>query len=147
MEYFFSDNRSDNFEVVYVFHNINWKDICVLFATSGIDISGGSNSKKHLLSPHQYRLAQFLLCLEKSSASGVVSNSFHKSRTIKDKKWGDYSTKTTLQFIINFTKTNEALKAQLLNNEPFIPKSVKEFYEIDYVAEPAERLINNNSNK
>jgi len=148
LEYFFSDNRSDNFEVVYVFHNINWKDICVLFATSGIDISGGSNSKKHLLSPHQYRLAQFLLCLEGSSASAVVSNSFHKSRTIKDKKWGDYSTKTNQQFIIDFAKTNEALKAQLLNNEPFIPKSVKEFYEIDSVADPAERLINNNnSNK
>jgi hypothetical protein len=78
----------------------------------------------------------------------VVSNSFHKSRTIKDKKWGDYSTKTSQQFIIDFAKTNEALKAQLLNNEPFIPKSVKEFYEIDSVAEPAERLINNNnSNK
>lgn len=36
--------------------------ICLNFATMGIGILGGSNTKKHLLSPLQFRLSQFLMC-------------------------------------------------------------------------------------
>jgi hypothetical protein len=130
-EYFFEYNKEDNYEVVYAFRDINWQQICTYFASTGIDISGGSNSKKHLLSPHQYRLSQFLLCLYGTETSSLVSNSFHKSRTIKDNKSMDYSTKRSQDSIIDFAKSHKYLKSRLLGNEPLIPKSIKDHFKIE----------------
>lgn len=94
-----------------------------------VDISGGSNSKKYLLSPHQFS-SQFLLCLQGSSAAVSVSDSFHKD--YKDYEEGDvksidYSPKKTQEFIIDFTRTHDYLKTRILSDNTEIFNGIKDY--------------------
>lgn len=102
-----------------------------------IDISGGSNNKKHMLSPHQYRLSQFLTCLYRNEAPSKINESFH--RTIKDKKSLQYSTKSIQNDIINFAESNEILKTRLFSSKSVLDKSILE-------AQANSSLNNNTSN-
>lgn len=45
----------------------------------GLDISSGSNTKKHLFSPNHMRLAQFLMCFLDGNYNKLVADSFHKT--------------------------------------------------------------------
>jgi hypothetical protein len=49
IEYFFIEKKAKNFETFYAFKGKSWKQICMLFISVGIDISGGSNNKKTLI--------------------------------------------------------------------------------------------------
>lgn len=72
-------------QVIYVFDNYSWLDLKLIFTSNHITISGGNSTKRHMFSPVQARLAQFLLYLDKLSIHGVVQSfhhtdtSFHKS--------------------------------------------------------------------
>lgn len=86
-----------------------------------IDISGGSNNKKHMLSPHQYRLSQFLTCLYGNKSSSKINESFHS--TIKHTKGLTYSSKFMQNSIINFAESSELLKARLFQSKSVLDKS------------------------
>jgi hypothetical protein len=45
---------------VFIFRNIRWSSIVLLFKLKGIDISGGTSSKRHLLSTVDATLKEFL---------------------------------------------------------------------------------------
>lgn len=60
-----------------------WAVLLVYFRKLTITVSGGSNTKRHMLSPTQLRLAQFITCAEGMSSLGVVE-SFEKGRNIED---------------------------------------------------------------
>jgi hypothetical protein len=95
-----------------------------------VDISGGSNKKKYLLSPNQFRLSQFLSCLQASSAVLTVSESFHKD--IENPEEGDnkdinYSKKKQQEKIINFAQTQDFLKSRLLSDHTEEFHGIKEF--------------------
>jgi hypothetical protein len=118
---YFQLRKEENYEIVYCIEGLSWHKICGHFALAFIDIPGGSNNKKHLLSPHQYRLSQFLTCLYGNKSSSKINESFH--RIIKDKKSLQYSTKSMQNDIINFAESNEILKARLLSSKSVLNKS------------------------
>jgi hypothetical protein len=62
-------------DFIFRFEGHTWTDIVARFRLNNIIISGGSNTKKHILSPVQFRLSQFLLCYY-GPYFGGVSNSF-----------------------------------------------------------------------
>jgi hypothetical protein len=117
-ELFFNKNKDKNFELVLAFQNIPWDEICVRFISTGIDLSGGSNTKKHLISPVQHRLSLFLMCFFGTKSSSFVNESFHRNFQESDKKLTDYSTKQRQDFVIDLARANEILKSRLLAEGP-----------------------------
>jgi len=93
------------------------ENLCPFFyyRSGSSKISGGSNTKKYLLSPLQHRLSQFLICVFGAESSSEIITSFHKPINVEDKKDIDYSTKVNQDRIINFAKSNEILKSRLLD--------------------------------
>ena len=140
IEYFFSEKKDKNFETFYAFKGKSWPNICSLFISAGVDISGGSNNKKHLLSPNQFRLAQFLFCLHGTEASKVISKTFIKPRTAEIKKAGDYSTKFVQDHVIDLAKSNEYLRARILNDESSMPKNMIEYFKHQRLISSKSRL-------
>lgn len=115
-----------NNEIFYIIAKDSWQEICVLFVSIGIDISGGSLNKRHLISPNQYKLFQGLFCFYGPSASLLVSESFHKPKGRLDSKRNNFSTKENQDLIINFIKSNEELKSRILKNDLNLSKSIND---------------------
>lgn len=114
-EFLFDKEKKNSFEYIFVFKNISWKEICARFAAASIDISSGSNNKKHLLSPLQLKLSLFLACFYNGAQSSMdIVNSFHREFNEMDKKEMDYSTKSAQNQIIDFAKSNEIFKSRVL---------------------------------
>lgn len=61
---------------IFMFRNLNYKQIVINLALFKVIISGGSNSKKHILSPIQLRLARFIIAISAFNGSRVAE-SFH----------------------------------------------------------------------
>ena len=74
-----------NAQVFYIFKDIPWQIITLKFRFHNIEISGGSNSKKHLFSPNHLKLSQFLYCLFGNKVYDLVGKSFHESENIYKK--------------------------------------------------------------
>lgn len=64
-------------KAIFLFEDMTYKQIVTHFAVFGIVISGGSNTKKHILSPIQLRLARFIIAIEGAQSSQKVAVSFH----------------------------------------------------------------------
>jgi len=64
-------------KIVFLFEDSSWNEIVSIFRFNNILISGGSSSKRHLLSPLQLRLSRILLPLE-------LNRSYNLSKTIND---------------------------------------------------------------
>jgi hypothetical protein len=107
LEYFFEKKKETNFETFFAFKNLHWGTICTYFIANGIQISGGSNSKKHLISPLQHRLSLFLICAFGSESYAIINDSFHKPYQEESKKNFDSSTKFTKNIVIDFARANE----------------------------------------
>nr|AWA82153.1 hypothetical protein [Cantharellus cibarius]AWA82185.1 hypothetical protein [Cantharellus cibarius] len=54
------DNKFHNQDIIYNFIGIDWHEILIRFKINNIRISGGSTTKRHILSPVQLRLGQFI---------------------------------------------------------------------------------------
>lgn len=65
--------------LVFIFEDKKWVEIISLFKSNNITINGGSNTSKHILSPVQFKLAQFISCLEGMDYK-KVGDSYHLSR-------------------------------------------------------------------
>lgn len=78
-------------ENVYIFENLNWKSLVHLFSSLNITLSGGSTSKRQILSPVQMNLSRFLIGVEGLKESLTLTrDSFklgsvlHKNNLIKN---------------------------------------------------------------
>jgi hypothetical protein len=67
-------NHNNSRFMIFHFENQTWANLLLNFRRFDIIVSGGSNTKRHILSPIQLRLAQFIVCLEGISSSGVVES-------------------------------------------------------------------------
>lgn len=115
-EHLIDENKEDSFENIFVFDGISWKELCAQFALISIDISGGSNTKKHLLSNLQFKLALFLSCIyDGSEASTIIKKSFHRDFNAEDKKRFNYSTKGNQDKIINFVSSDAQFRSRVLD--------------------------------
>lgn len=91
-----------------------------------INISGGSNSKKHILSPLNHRLSLFLICLYGGAySSNEVIKSFHTDIGKDGKKMNDFSTKRFQNYIIDVTKSDEDIKNKISADSPLREQELK----------------------
>lgn len=126
-EYYFDSKRKNSAEFIYAFENLNWRKLCLNFATTGIDISGGSNTKKHLLSPLQFRLSQFLICSLGDAAASTTSANFHSPREPRDKKLIEYALTKTHDDIKNLMSNNVNLIDLVCNNNSLTADELDKF--------------------
>lgn len=120
----FSNKKGENYNTIYYIHNKNWSEVCMYFISACIDISGGSNNKKHLLSIHQFRLSQFLMCIYGNETSSLINQSFHSE--IKHKKGLAIDKKKDQKVIIDFLESNDEFRSRLLASKKNNKKYEKE---------------------
>lgn len=92
-------NKNIN-QCIFIFKDRDYGQIVSNLALFNIIISGGSNTKKHILSPIQLRLARFLIAILPLTGSNVV-NSFHSYRKDKNACF-DYTTKEAKEEISQY---------------------------------------------
>jgi hypothetical protein len=85
-EYFYSKKDMTAKNMIFIFENRRWNELLVQFRRFNILISGGSSGKRHILSPVQHRLSQFITCVEGMNTTKIV-DSFHYSE-----KWNSRPT-------------------------------------------------------
>jgi len=114
-------NKNIN-QFIFMFKDREYGDIVANLALFNIIISGGSNTKKHILSPIQLRLARFLIAILPLTGT-TVANSFHSYR--KDKNAGfDFTTKEAKEEIAQFleyklkdTESDESKETRFVNSK------------------------------
>jgi len=84
-------------QFIFIFKDRDYRDIVSNLALFNIIVSGGSNTKKHILSPIQLRLARFLIAFLPMTG-GTVVNSFHPNRIGKSSGY-DWTTKEAKEVI------------------------------------------------
>lgn len=119
----FDHNKDKSYEYIFIVKGYTWKEITFNFSVCGIDISGGSNNKKHILSPLQFKLSLFLSCVYGGSQASIeVTKSFHRSFNENDKKEINYSLKSVQNKIIDFAQADEIFKARILGEDLYTKK-------------------------
>jgi hypothetical protein len=86
----FDDLNNADF-IINKFDNCTWEEIISQFKLLNISISGGSDTKKQILSPLISDFHTFLLCLHKASLRGKVITSFHNINKFSNRNWFDYN--------------------------------------------------------
>lgn len=146
-DFFFNRNKEKSFEFVFAFQNLPWNEICARFIGTGIDISGGSNTKKHLISPVQHRLSLFLMCIFGSKSTSFINESFHRDFKESEKKGFDNSTKQEQNLIIDFARANEILKSRILAEGPIDFSSIEDLNENEEATQKTTSSRDKNNNK
>ena len=76
MNYFILNNQMQSHNIIYNFCGIKWQEVLTWFKWNNIIISGGSTTKRHILSPVQLRLGQFVTIAFGMNKSNAIE-SFH----------------------------------------------------------------------
>lgn len=53
----------EKYKLIFIFEDISWSNIVLLFKTKGINLYGGSDSRRHILSTVEAKLMNFLLLI------------------------------------------------------------------------------------
>nr|QWO71391.1 RNA polymerase [Arthromyces claviformis] len=113
LDFFFSTRKWELIDTVFIVQGLRWDTICAYFGFSMMQISGGSYTKRHLLSPNQIRLTLILICLLGSETYPLIIKSFHNYKKLNSKNF-DYSSKLVESVIMDFAKSNDELRERLL---------------------------------
>ena len=115
--------------VIYKFIGTNWSCLLNDFRLFNIVLSGGSNTKRHILSPLQNKLAKFIACIE-DNTDATVSDSFHIDKDLTGK-----STHSIIDFKSNkaeFINMLEKEKKYRLNEDrTILKKSFSPYFYLD----------------
>jgi hypothetical protein len=123
---------------IFMFENLDYREIVANLAMFNIIISGGSNSKKHILSPIQMRLARFIIAISSFSGS-EIAESFHFERPSakSGNNWTNKASKSVLsklddesknEFIHHINKLdNQTNKIEEENNSNNLNPSIKSY--------------------
>lgn len=95
---------------VFIFRNISWSNIVLLFKLKGIDISGGSNSKRHILSTVDATLKEFLDLFYGYNTNFINKHIIYESFKAKD---GYLSSLIDLNIYKNMLENNKCFKDTL----------------------------------
>lgn len=94
-ERFFIRGAPELSETIFIFDGTaGWKEVVALFKSKSVQITGGSNTKRHILSPVHLRLGKFISCIE-----GMDSNMSYESFHLADQN--------TDKFKIHFTEKDK----------------------------------------
>jgi hypothetical protein len=110
------------YKTIFIFDNIQWSEVCLHFKTKNIIISGGSNTKKHILNPIEFKFSIYLRGLGVTVDN--VTNSFHNT----PKEFSYPSGKKTIEELLNS-------KQELLN--------IKEKLNPDHESDTENPFMNN----
>jgi hypothetical protein len=131
-------NNKNISQFIFIFKDKDYRDIVSNLALFNIIISGGSNTKKHILSPIQLRLARFLIAFLPLSGS-TVANSFHSYRNNKTPGF-DFTSKEGNEVLSHFTDN----KIEVTDTKS-TDSIVKPFNTKDLVKSKASDIISRNS--
>jgi hypothetical protein len=81
----FTDGKWVGTNIVFIFEGISWDFLLMIFRCNNLIVSGGTNTKRHILSPSELKLSQFILNIIPENYMTVV-NSFHSDNTEPDSK-------------------------------------------------------------
>ena len=82
---FLNENMQYN-NIIFIFNDLKWSNILILFRLLKINIYGGHNSKRHLLSTVQSSLVKFLLLLNELKLSpDIIYHSFNNLGSVHSK--------------------------------------------------------------
>jgi len=105
-------NKNIN-QYIFILKDVDYGTIVTRLALYNVILSGGSNTKKHILSPIQLRLARFLIPLLSGGGSDVA-NSFHIER-IKGRAKVDFTSNEVkekrLKYLALIDKENREAEA------------------------------------
>jgi hypothetical protein len=104
-------------QCIFIFEGLDYGEIVHNLGLFNILISGGSNTKKHILSPIQLRLARFLIAIYPLSGSSVA-NSFHSYREHQQSKWDQKNKEAKLEISEYWKEIMEMEKEKELENTP-----------------------------
>lgn len=129
--------------VLFVFENLNWVTLQLLLKTININISGGSVTKRHLLSTANFNLALFLINLG-YSAKDIYSSfdlSNENSKFVDDKLELSKSAMLIIidKFLINF-KASLLKSIENLEKEIFIKQGNVLSLETDIASRKNKKL-------
>ena len=79
-----NDNVTKN--TIFIFENIYWSVLLLLFRKNGIVVSGGSNTKRHILSPIQLRVSNFVTALFGNGYIPVIKSFDYNYKNTKEMK-------------------------------------------------------------
>lgn len=105
-------NNNDINHSIFLFKDLDYRDIVANLATFNILVSGGSNSKKHIISPIQLRLSRFIIALSPFIATDVAE-SFHFERE-SGKARNNWSSKQAKSLI---SKLDENSRNKFINRD------------------------------
>lgn len=109
---FIKDNMSYN-NIIFIFNGISWSNLLLLFRSIGINIYGGSNTKRHLLSTVQSNLVKFLLLINNMY---LDPDEIYKS-FVKIKNTGAYLDKEALRLEQNILNNKISIDSSTYNDE------------------------------
>lgn len=126
---FFGNDSNKNLynRTVFIFKDISWSNIVLIFRICNIHISGGSNSKRHLISTNQINLIEFLLYLDNFNIDLTMINKSFKdefvSKSLLDLEIHNIRNKPEInspsmyqnnEVILNFLNNNNTLTNYLI---------------------------------
>lgn len=92
---------------LYIFVDMSWFELAVMFKSANVDviISGGSTSKRHLISPLQLRLSSYIIAL--FDMDSIEANNYNNFRNISKERYlpfVDFSNKSVINVTDNGVK-------------------------------------------
>jgi len=99
---------------IFVFHNLQYRSVVNKFATFNYIISGGSNNKKHILSPVQLRLARFIISISEF-ANEEVATSFYCDSPKEFREEGLDFTHKYVKYALS--KLTDDVKKEVINDQ------------------------------
>ena len=80
------NSLSIEYDLIFIFNDITWRNIVTLFKLKGINLYGGSSNRRHLLSTVQAQLTTFLLFLNDLNLDkNLIYNSFNELSVTNNK--------------------------------------------------------------
>lgn len=102
---------------LFIFHNLKWKDICRQFLVQNIIVSGGSSTRRHIISPVHVKMLIGITAFG-FTYQDVVS-SFNKISKLKEISMP----KDELNFKVSTLMKQAVKKKDVANTNGFIPSS------------------------
>lgn len=135
------DNEKISSRTLFIFEDISWENIVLLFKLNNLHISGGSSSKRHLISPIDINLIEFLLCANNfdiglSNIYKSFNDDFFSKGSIDLIKLKEIKSLTNAD---NY-KDKDIIRNYLVNNE-ILNNRLKYFMELNNIYDKSLKMV------
>lgn len=106
------DFNSLNNDVLFIFEDIEWYNVVLMFKTKNIMISGGTITRRHKINTAEVNLITFLMYLENFKLNRNLIYENYKDDLLKN----FYDENNSKELINNFNERNQQLNHSLIKN-------------------------------